>query len=245
MSIIEGHERVLGREAVIDSLQRRVPGVFGQQAPANTLKDLLVNNPRSVFYQTLGLGKKPLMAQDDVVDMRAETGLPLDDIYIGLKRLRNHGNFNLHFGLKVHGAYNFSLGYGTYGQDSTSSQFTAHWANYTPLVVVDPASRVTRFENTDTPVKAIPFEELTTDNALALIERTQNHHYNVKIQRVEVDETRGLVAIQYRLVNKVAIYGKEKAATIEKDTFEIVMPLTVKVDLQGQDFAEAISLNIE
>lgn len=238
MGIIEGHERELGREAVIDSLQRRVPGIFGRQAPANTFRDLLVNNPRSVFYQTLSLERKPLMGRDDVIHMRAETDLPLDDIYIGLTRRRDEGNFSLYFGTKVHGAYNFSVGYGGYGQDSTSSYFTAHWANYTPLLVVDRADRVVKFENTDSPIEAIPFDELTTEGTADLIAKAQRHCYNVKIEKVEVDEGQGIVAIQYRLVNKAAIYGEEKAATIKEDTFGIVMPLTVQVDLQGQDFAE-------
>ena len=238
MAIIEGHERELGRQAAIDVLQRRIPDVFGQQARPNTMKDLLVTNANSLFYQSLALDKRPLIFRDNVLDIRAESTQALNDIYIHLSRLRDEGNFDLNFGLKVHGAYNFGLSYTGFSRDSVSSHFRAHWINNTPALIVNPASRMVKFEITDNPVRPISFDELGTVEATALIEHAQRHNHFVKIDKVEVDKDQGLVAVQYRLTDKTAIWGAKAAHDVKEDTFEIIMPLQVKVDLQGQDFVE-------
>lgn len=161
-SLGETHDTPLSRTRVVPDLVHKLPGLYGEGAPDNTLKTILTGNSAVRFF--------PLNTHYpmDYVGLYSTTGLRLDHIYQNVHDYFHGGGWTARVGAQLDAMPNFQLGWEGHPDHAESKLFRIHWIGHTPSLTFDTAERMVCAELfQDRYIEPIPFAELPTARGIS------------------------------------------------------------------------------
>lgn len=147
-------ETVLSRDRVIPDLRLKLPGLFGKEAPPNTLKDLLVNNTGTTFT--------PLSTHYpmDYVGVYAQTGRRMDHIYHNVHEYFADGGWSARVGAQLDAMPNFTIAWNGDKGRRDSSRLSVHWIGHTPSITINTDDQIVEADLFGRFIEPLPFVEL-------------------------------------------------------------------------------------
>lgn len=130
-SLGDVRETVLPRDRVVPDLKLKLPGLFGDNAPNNTLRDLMVENAATVF--TPLNTHYPL----DYVGVYARTGRRMDHIYHHAHDYFADGGWLARVGAQLDAMPNFTIAWNGEKGRGDSRRMSVHWIGHTPSITMD------------------------------------------------------------------------------------------------------------
>lgn len=133
-------DTVLPRERVVPDLQLKLPGLFGKDAPPNTLKNLLVDNTHTTFT--------PLNTHypADYVGVYAQTGRRMDHIYHNVHDYFADGGWSARVGAQLDAMPNFTIAWNGEKGRRDSSGLSVHWIGHTPRITMNTDQQIVEAE---------------------------------------------------------------------------------------------------
>lgn len=138
----ETHDTPLSGDRVFPDLRLKLPGLFGADAPANTLKDIFMHDgsvnffPQNTHY--------PM----DYVGIYAITGKRMDHTYLRVHDYFAAAGWNARVGTQLDAMPNLGFGWSGEKGRADSNKFIFHWIGHTPRLMIDTDSQ--RIEAEDT-----------------------------------------------------------------------------------------------